>query len=671
MIRLIIFFSFSFIISLSSIHAQDIEYAQELILEANRRELYKDEYWLKLIHYVQKRNGYEGEADNTQFYFSIEGKHSPQKEMESTILSFFQEDPSVNEDLQMQPQCAFPARFHYLSKKLSFDPERLRFRPCDKLRTWEKALDVESITVVFTSYYLSSPASMMGHTLFKLNSRKNKETELLDYGVNYAALTDETNPFLYAYNGLVGGYVGGFAIYPYYMKVNEYNDMESRDIWEYELNLEGEEINLFMLHLWELLWQAKFDYYFFSQNCSFHMMPLVELARPSLSLSENFGIVVTPPNTIKAYLSNKGLVRNIKYRPSLYSKIQQRLTEMQESERDIFYNLLDSKETTESLSDDLVRKDLILDTLLDSYRYKKMKNKYSDQDKLTYKKYLMERSRLEFPTYQIDETLAFSTRPEESHSLQMLGWGVGSSSLGNYSELKYRFVQHDLMNSDLGFVPNSDLIMGMFSLRYYASTNKLTNDKITLIRATSLNPYNKITGAFSYHIEISFDSVMYRKEYSQLQRDLILISQMDHSQTFTQIGLYSYSKSIEKESEPFKIYPFNLEGYMGRTYQNQYNSFWKDFSISFLGGAKLQPSGYFENSLRMGPGLLSYLTYSKNNFKLMVSSGVFYYQLSDNYNDFRNQIILRYNLNRDLEIRAEVSEQRYFKEALFSCVYHF
>jgi len=35
---------------------------------------------------------------------------------------------------------------------------------------------------------------------------------------------------------------------PYYLKVREYNDMENRDVWEYELNLSPEEIDRLLMH---------------------------------------------------------------------------------------------------------------------------------------------------------------------------------------------------------------------------------------------------------------------------------------------------------------------------------------------------------------------------------------------------------------------------------------
>jgi hypothetical protein len=36
--------------------------------------------------------------------------------------------------------------------------------------------------------------------------------------------------------GLTGGYYGGFTTKPYYDIINTYNNIENRDIWEFNLN---------------------------------------------------------------------------------------------------------------------------------------------------------------------------------------------------------------------------------------------------------------------------------------------------------------------------------------------------------------------------------------------------------------------------------------------------
>ena len=92
-------------------------------------------------------------------------------------------------------------------------------------------------------------------------------------------MLDEKNGLTFAIQGLIGGYPGTFSVLPYYIKVREYSNLENRDLWEYELNLSPEEIEIFVDHLWEL-GSTYFAYYYLSENCSYHVLGLLE-ASPS------------------------------------------------------------------------------------------------------------------------------------------------------------------------------------------------------------------------------------------------------------------------------------------------------------------------------------------------------------------------------------------------------
>ena len=96
-----------------------------------------------------------------------------------------------------------------------------------------------------------------------------------------AADTHEQRGVNYAFKGLFGGYQGRFSIAPYYVAVKTYGDIENRDIWEYGLNLTQEETSQMLRHVWEMR-SAWFDYYFLDENCSYHLLSLLETARPGL-----------------------------------------------------------------------------------------------------------------------------------------------------------------------------------------------------------------------------------------------------------------------------------------------------------------------------------------------------------------------------------------------------
>ncbi|MBN4053178.1 DUF4105 domain-containing protein [bacterium AH-315-L15] len=50
-------------------------------------------------------------------------------------------------------------------------------------------------------------------------------------------MPDTENALLYVLKGFFGFLKGDFALFPYNVKVQTYSNMESRDLWECELNL--------------------------------------------------------------------------------------------------------------------------------------------------------------------------------------------------------------------------------------------------------------------------------------------------------------------------------------------------------------------------------------------------------------------------------------------------
>ncbi|HEY5678025.1 MAG TPA: DUF4105 domain-containing protein, partial [Myxococcales bacterium] len=112
------------------------------------------------------------------------------------------------------------------------------------------------MTLVFSSYYLNNPASAFGHTFLRLNkaaaAQSGRRFELVDSGIDYAATADTHNAILYAFKGLTGLFQGHWNNYPYFYKVREYADYESRDLWEYDLDLTPQETARLVAHLWEL-----------------------------------------------------------------------------------------------------------------------------------------------------------------------------------------------------------------------------------------------------------------------------------------------------------------------------------------------------------------------------------------------------------------------------------
>ncbi|MCA9547481.1 MAG: DUF4105 domain-containing protein, partial [Myxococcales bacterium] len=251
--------------------APEAAYAAALIERAEGAGLADDPQWWALLHYRQGTFGPYSEADGRGFFFAAEGHRDPHAELAATLRALFRpavappRDPqAIPPPAQRHPQCNFPARFAWLNARLGFDPARLPRQPCPGYDRWRHALGATGATLVFADAYLNSPASMYGHTFLRLDQGR-QGSPLLSYAVNFSAAAANTGGLLYAVLGLTGGFDGYYSTTPYYMKVQEYSNVESRDLWEYRLALAPAELERLVAHAWEL-GSTTFDYYFFDEN---------------------------------------------------------------------------------------------------------------------------------------------------------------------------------------------------------------------------------------------------------------------------------------------------------------------------------------------------------------------------------------------------------------------
>ncbi|HEX5356026.1 MAG TPA: DUF4105 domain-containing protein [Aquabacterium sp.] len=302
------------------------DYIRTLQQAARHRHLADSPMWRTLLHYrVQPLTRQDRSlADDRDFFLAPDGAHAPEQELDATLAAFF--DPTVRHALDQPAACRFIARYQWLQEELGFDPQQLPPPDCPRYRQWREGIQADKVTLIFPSAYLNSPASMYGHTFLRLDPQPaagQNRSPLLSYAVNYAANGNENEGIAYALKGLTGLYAGQFTNAPYYLRIREYNDLENRDIWEYELALTPKEIDRLLAHTWEL-GPTRFDYYFFDENCSYHLLSLLDAARPELGLTDRFTWWAIPLDTVKAVTDTPGLLKAIRYRPSNSTELRYR-----------------------------------------------------------------------------------------------------------------------------------------------------------------------------------------------------------------------------------------------------------------------------------------------------------------------------------------------------------
>ena len=615
-------------------HSNDAAgYLAELQQQAKQRKLARERVWHLLLKYdTRLLGGMVSEADGMEFFNSPQGKTDPEAELAATLASFFVPLAGIAEGKE-HPQCNFPARFKWLNQQLAFDPHRLEIQACDRLDRWMKALDPVGVTLVFASYFMNNPASMFGHTLIRIDSRRTESgTNLMNYGANYAAVPDTENAFLYALRGLIGSFQGRFAIFPYYTKVQEYNNWESRDLWEYELKFTQDQLNMMLLHLWEL-GGTYFDYYYFQENCSYHVLSLLEIANPDLRLKDSFFFSVIPTDTVKIVMAQEGLIKKAVYRPAVLTQMNEKRLKMIEDEKTILQKLIKGEISPESTPFGSLSKRsqaLVLNAYMDYLQYRSMQEKSDKEIKIPHS-VLLARSRLKDIPDVIDEARRFSSPPELGHGTDRFRVGMGHNTHEPFLEFAYRPAYHDLMAKDVGYDKNSEIIFMDFNLRYYLDSERIRLDRAKILSITSLNPYDPLFAKPSWRVDLEIDTLR------------------DYSCHYCNSVKGTYGRGISYRPEFFS--PLLL--------------------FSFI-DLKTEFSGHLKQNYRLGGDIEvgTFYDVTENlRVKLAASYQVFF--LGDSKRFFTSHFITRYALSQDLDLRLELNRYDHYNEGVFSVNYFF
>jgi hypothetical protein len=421
-----------------------------------------DAYWLKLLHF---RSG-ESEIDDPHFFLAIDGKYNPKSEFEATIRA-------IKTDLNIS--CKYSARVEYIYKNYPNLVKDTPKKECKDLTKLLKDIDAKRAVLIFPTAHINSPASMFGHSFLRIDSKSS--TTLTANAINYSANTDESNGLFFAYYGLTGGYAGKYSALPYYKKIKEYSNLESRDMWEYELNLSEDEIRRMLLHLYEIK-DSYSDYYFFTKNCSYNLLWLLEIARPNLDLVNQFYYKAIPIDTIKA-VKNAKLIKSQHFRASSNRKTRA---------------LIEAKNSS---SGDLRRAyeiELDVEKLKLSAKAKKM-------DKKTYTRELIKKLSIRSKLIKTPKpTIKKPANPLISHKSTRLDIGVGDSGY----RLGYKSAFHDVYDLDLGFEEGA--YIDFFHIELQKSWQKdLKLNYFDFVKINSYAPIDELFSHISWGVSFGFE----------------------------------------------------------------------------------------------------------------------------------------------------------------------
>ncbi|SDM89666.1 protein of unknown function [Geoalkalibacter ferrihydriticus] len=487
-----------------------------LIEDAEIRGLAEARPWQIFLRYRAQGRGYKSLVDDPDYFLSPSGKRDPQKELAASITALF--EPAEKGDDHFA--CRFPARTEWLVEALEIDRAALPQPVCRKLDEAIATVDPRTAVLVFPAAHNNGPASMFGHTLLRIGS--SYQSELLSYAINYAAFSTDTNGLIYAFKGLFGFYDGYFTVLPYYEKLNDYSDLEHRDVWEYRLNLTPEEVRRLVLHSWELQGIAS-DYYFFDENCSFMLLFLLEAARPEIELAQEYwdrlSFWVIPADTI-ATVRRAGLIEEVKYRPSLASRIQHRASLLSPEAAHLAYSVATQKIPADSLTEgqNFEEQRQILDLSAEYMRYRFSRKEIDENHfKKHFLPILMARSTLGPGETKAGE-IPQPPQPEQGHDAGRWGTGIGVRDDRFFLELSWRPAYHDLLDPDEGFTQGAQINFFSLNSRYFPETRNLRLESFHLVDIFSLAPRDLFFKPVSWKVKGGLD----RKPFSD-GRDLLYL----------------------------------------------------------------------------------------------------------------------------------------------------
>ena len=482
--------------------ADQTAYLTQLQQQAHAQRLAEQDAWRALLHYKvhpltrQDRSL----ADDPDFFNAPDGARNPQSELDATLAALF--DPSATHALDQPAACRFIARYQWLNESLHFDAAKLPPPSCERYQQWRAGLNAASATLVFPAAYLNSPASMYGHTFLRLDPPANgaPRSPLLSYAINYAANGNEAEGLAFAIKGLLGLYPGQFTNSPYYLRIRDYNDLENRDIWEYDLNLSPVEMDRLLAHAWEL-GPTRFDYFFFDENCSYHLLALLDAARPGLHLTDSFTWWAIPIDTVRVVTDTPGLLKSTHYRASNSTELRYRAELIGPTRAALAKQLALGQVQPSAIEQAEFNPVVRAHTYEVAERYlaydatqRALGNDYVQQQRM---RFLAARASL--PSGAAIEVPTPQTPPQAGHGTARVDVLLGQRNGASVLQINARPAYHELIDPEAGFQRGSAIQFGRLELSK-AENGSLQLERFIPVDIVSLSPYDGLMSARSWRV---------------------------------------------------------------------------------------------------------------------------------------------------------------------------
>ncbi|WP_447414261.1 Lnb N-terminal periplasmic domain-containing protein [Acinetobacter geminorum] len=462
---------------------------------AEQQNLDQDITWQRLM-YANKNQ--KSEVTYSGYFLSENGKNNLKEELKADISALFmpaQDNQSI--------RCKFPARSQWLMQKVGIQESELPQVKCTEFENWIGQIKPYKATLIYATDFMGNPSSMFGHTLLRLDPKDQQQLNLVSYAVNYAATVAGNDNWSYAWKGLTGQYPGEYSLMPYYRKVKEYGDFESRDLWEYELNLSPEETRFLVSHIWEMQ-HVSFPYYFVSDNCAYRLLGLVDLVKPESNLQEKFTYASIPMETIKS-MQQQGLTKAPVYRPALETQLLAQAHQHGASLAKVAHQIAmlpiqQSSQILKSFTEQDQAKilEMAYDDLYLQFIGRKVEESIA-QPQL--RQLLALRSQIDLDK-QRQEPKRPTKEPTQGHNARNLSLKAGEVQGDKFIELGHRQAYHDLIDPQGGYRAGTQLLFLNGNAQWRDDHLKL--ERLDLLEVNSYNPIQPFKTPLSWGFNLGW-----------------------------------------------------------------------------------------------------------------------------------------------------------------------
>lgn len=458
-------------------------------------ELWNSPEWFTLGHYHRTMwLRIESRIDDPRFFLHPRGKTDRRAELKATLRAFTEPDPAL-ESGERPLSCRFPARRRWLLEALELPEEAFASPDCAAYHQALEQLQLSGAAVVYPAAYLNNPASMFGHLLIVLD--REDKSRLLSRAVNYGAEVNTRFGPLYAVKGIFGLYEGMFTVMPYAKKVEEYNAVNRRDIWEYPLDLNADEFDRLTRHVWELQ-ELRSRYFFFKENCAFNLLYPIEAARPEIGLTRRFRMSAIPVNLLKE-LTESGVTGEPVYRPSK-ATVMAHLAEQLSPEERTRALQLSRGGTDPAKEESALVLSFAIELVLHAYTEESITPAEYRERVFPIMSARGQRGRVVLPEPPAPAPPHAAHDPRRLHAYG--GRGAGGAGVAG---LRARAAYHAWLDVPTGYAPGSYITFFEADIRASEDFERLSLRQLTLVEIRSLAPAtlwaNPLSWAVSFRVE--------------------------------------------------------------------------------------------------------------------------------------------------------------------------